>query len=223
MCASWRRPASGVAPKRPRYAWAPLRVLRRHRSINKWLALDGYGFHQGYFGWRQSITRQRRPRSLAGSEAKVFDQGLGRSLWFVCGASPAAVTRTIEAFDHGRQGDLWSGVGLAAAYAGGVDAIGLKVLHAAAGRHAPAFGQGVVFAAQARRQAGNPVPHVELACQVILGLGLPDAADIAHRYLPPDGDDIKSYQRWRLAIQAWCAGALPSPVTSNRRRHDVSP
>ena len=202
---------------------SPLRVLRRYRSINKWLALDGYGFHEGYFGWRQAITRQRRPRSLAGSAARVFDQGLGRSLWFVFGADPAAVARAIEAFDPGRQGDLWSGVGLAATYAGGVDAIGLQALHAAAGRHAPALGQGVIFAAQARRQAGNPVPHAALACQVILGLGLNDAAELALRYLPAHGDDVDSYQRWRLGIQAWCARELHGPVTSNLGRHDVSP
>ena len=184
---------------------SPLRALRRYRSINKWLALDGYGFHQGYFGWRQSITRQRRPSSLAGSAARVFDQGLGRSLWFVFGADPAAVARAIEAFDPDRQGDLWSGVGLAATYAGGVEAIGLQALHAAASRHAPALGQGVIFAAAARRRAGNPVAHAELACQVILGLGLNDAAALALRYLPAHGDDVDSYQLWRSSIQAWCA------------------
>ena len=183
---------------------SPLRVLRRYRSINKWLALDGYGFHQGYFGWRQAITRQRRPSSLAGSAARVFDQGLGRSLWFVFGADPAAVAPAIEAFDPDRQGDLWSGVGLAATYAGGVEAIGLQALHAAAGRHAPALGQGVIFAAAARRRAGNPVAHAELACQVILGLGLNDAAALALRYLPAHGDDVDRYQLWRSSIQAWC-------------------
>ena len=191
---------------------SPVRALRRYRSINKWLALDGYGFHEGYFGWRRSIARQRRPKSLVGSAAGVFDQGLGRSLWFVFGADPAAVARAIEAFDPGRHADLWSGVGLAATYAGGVDSIGLEVLRAAAGRNAPALGQGVIFAAEARRRAGNPVPHAELACQVILGLGLVDAAELARRYLPPDGDDIESYQRWREALQAWCGRRLQSPV-----------
>lgn len=187
---------------------SPLRALRRYRSINKWLALDGYGFHQGYFGWRQAITRQRRPSSLAGSAARVFDQGLGRSLWFVFGADPAAVAPAIEAFDPDRQGDLWSGVGLAATYAGGVEAIGLQALHAAAGRHAPALGQGVIFAAAARRRAGNPVAHAELACQVILGLGLNDAAALALRYLPAHGDDVDRYQLWRSSIQAWCGREL---------------
>lgn len=190
---------------------SPVRALCRYRSINKWLALDGYGFHEGYFGWRQSIARQRRPRSLAGSAARVFDQGLGRSLWFVFGADSAAVARAIEPFDPGRHGDLWAGVGLAATYAGGVDSIGLQALRTAAGRHTPALGQGVIFAAQARRRAGNPVPHADLACQVILGLGLLDAAELARRYLPPDGDDIESYQRWRVALQAWCARRFQSP------------
>ena len=201
---------------------SPVGALRRHRSINKWLALDGYGFHEGYFGWRQSIARQRRPRSLVGSAARVFDQGLGRSLWFVFGADPAAVTRAIEAFDPGRHGDLWSGVGLAATYAGGVDSIGLAALRAAAGCHTAALGQGVVFAAQARQRAGNSVPHAELACQVILGLRLPDAAAIARRYLPSYGDGIESYQQWRSDTQAWCARQLQGPQGPQGPQRPVS-
>lgn len=184
---------------------SPIRALRRYSSINKWLALDGYGFHEGYFGWRKSISQQRRPRSFVGSEAKVFDQGLGRSLWFVFGANPIVVARAIEAFEHDRQSDLWSGVGLAASYVGGVDSNGLTALCNAAGRHAAALGQGVIFAAEARRRAGNAVPHSELACQIILGLGVPEAAEVALRYLPPNGHDIESYQRWRLDIQDYCA------------------
>ena len=191
---------------------SPVRALRRYRSINKWLALDGYGFHEGYFGWRQSVSRQRRPRSLAGSAARVFDQGLGRSLWFVCGASAAAVARTVEAFAQDRRGDLWSGIGLAATYAGGVDRAGLGALREAAAGHVPALGQGVVFAAQARLRAGNPVPHAVLACREILGLDLPDAAALATRHLPSEGDDIESFQRWRFAIQAGCARSGLSPT-----------
>ena len=183
---------------------SPMRALRRYRSINKWLALDGYGFHEGYFGWRQSVSRQRRPRSLSGSAARVFDQGLGRSLWFVCGASPAAVARTVDAFAQDRRGDLWSGIGLAATYAGGVDRAGLGALRDAAAGHVPALGQGAVFAAEARLRAGNPVPHAVLACREILGLDLPDAAALASRHLPSEGDDIESFQQWRFAIQAWC-------------------
>ena len=41
---------------------APLAALHRHRSINRWLALDGLGFHAGYFDWRRVVGAGRRPK-----------------------------------------------------------------------------------------------------------------------------------------------------------------
>lgn len=183
--------------------------LRRHSSLNKWLALDGFGFHEGYFGWRKAILNQRRPRSMQGLAGQVFDQGLGRSLWFVLGASAQRIAAAIETFDLDRQGDLWSGVGLAATYAGGVAAKDLEELLARSSASAKAFAQGVVFAAEARRRANNSVPHAELACRIVLGMPLPLAADIAIRCIPV-GEDIQAYQMWRLRVQEECLRVLLS-------------
>ncbi len=85
-----------------------------------WLAVDGYGFHHGYFRWPEAVDRQRVPDRLDGYARRVFDQGLGRSLWFVEGAEVPRIAATIARFPASRHGDLWSGVGLACAYAGGV-------------------------------------------------------------------------------------------------------
>lgn len=187
---------------------SPQRALRHHRSIKRWLALDGWGFHAGYFDWRRSVLQQRRPAALQGLAARVFDQGLGRSLWFVWGANPLAVQRSIAGFAADRQADLWSGIGLAAAYAGAIDDVGLIALRRAAAGHGPDLGQGVAFAAEARWRAGNPVPHAERACQALLGLSLAQAAALARASLPAQGDDLESYQRWRAAIRAACAQGL---------------
>lgn len=191
---------------------SPAQVLKRHRSIHKWLALDGYGFHEGYFCWRRSVLQQRRPRSMCGDEGQVFDQGLGRSLWFVFGADPMRIADTIAGFAPGRQSDLWSGVGLAATYAGGVAADALQTVIRAAGLYRAALTQGVVFAAEARRRAGNPVPHSELACRLALGLSLPEAADIAVRCRPSDANDLAAYQAWRAGIQTECAALIQRPA-----------
>lgn len=186
---------------------SPLRALSQYGSINKWLALDGFGFHEGYFGWRKSVLAQRRPSSMHGIAGKIFDQGLGRSLWFVLGANPNRIATVVEAFDRERQGDLWSGVALAATYAGGVAGSDLEELLARSSSHSNAFAQGVVFASEARRRAGNPVPHAELACRKVLRLPLTLAADLAVRCIPV-GDDIESYQAWRLRIQEECSIVL---------------
>ena len=106
--------------------WA---IARLRRSVTpylaaldpllRWLVVDGYGFHEGYFSWPRYIEGRAIPVRLDGYERRVFDQGLGRSLWFVKGADVAAVANAINAFPSSRHNDLWSGVGLACAYAGG--------------------------------------------------------------------------------------------------------
>src|SRR6185369_14007382 len=63
-----------------------------------WLMVDGYGFHEGYFGWPRYVERLEIPDRLHGYELRVFDQGLGRSMWFVKGAHVAAVAKAIERF-----------------------------------------------------------------------------------------------------------------------------
>ena len=201
---------------------SPARVLARHGSINRWLALDGYGFHEGYFAWPKSVSQHRRPRSLGIDEARVFDQGLGRSLWFVFGANGGRIAEAIAAFDPSRHNDLWAGVGLAAAYAGGVGEDQLRQFVRGAGIHASAFAQGVAFAAEARRRADNPAASAALACEVVLGLSLVDAADIATRCVPPAANDIRAYQRWRTDIQAECASRMSGPVPVSKATPEVT-
>jgi hypothetical protein len=171
--------------------------------LARWLALDGYGFHQGYFYWPRSVRRQEVPRGVAGYARRAFDQGLGRSLWFVEGADAPRIAAAIAAFPPARQPDLWSGVGLACAYAGGRDQAHIELLREAAGRYLAQIAQGAAFAAKARAQAGNPAPHTELACGVLCGVSAEAAAgvtDTALLRLPPD-DVEPAYEIWRLRIQ----------------------
>ena len=93
--------------------------LARLDPLLCWLVVDGYGFHEGYFSWPRYVEQQAIPTRLKGYELRVFDQGLGRSIWFVKGADVAAVVSAINAFPFTRRGDLWSGVGLACARSGG--------------------------------------------------------------------------------------------------------
>lgn len=191
---------------------SPMRALSRYRNLNKWLALDGYGFHEGYFNWPRSVVRHRPARGLTADAARVFDQGLGRSLWFVRGADPCSVAAAIGSFDASRHGDLWAGVGLAVTYAGGAGATALQTLRKSAGPHACALAQGVVFAAQARRLAGNLVAHTELACAELLGMSACAAAEIAIETLSVGDDSLQAYQCWRLAIQQRCLKATTFAV-----------
>ncbi len=180
----------------------PSRVLKSFDPLLGWLAVDGYGFHEGFFKWPAYVARQERPRRLRGYALRVFDQGLGRSLWFVEGADVERVIGTINAFAPERHSDLWSGVGLACAYAGGADDAGLECLRARAGRFAPQLAQGAAFAAKTRRRAGNMAAHTEEACRVLCGMGARAAAEVtdAALRLAPRGGEEPAYETWRRRI-----------------------
>jgi F0F1-type ATP synthase membrane subunit c/vacuolar-type H+-ATPase subunit K len=184
---------------RPVESW-----LNRLDPVVKWLALDGYGFHEGYFHWPRYIENQELPRRLNGYACRGFDQGLGRCLWFVKGADVARIAATITAFPVSRQADLWSGVGLACAYAGGVERPAIAALVQAAGAYRPQLAQGVVFAAGTRQKAGNPAAHTELACRVVCGMPLTEAAHLfalTGQNLPTDKPE-PAFEVWRQRIQA---------------------
>lgn len=185
----------------------PVSVQRARQRLDPllgWLVLDGYGFHEGFFHWPRYLGGTRIPGRLKGYERRVFDQGLGRSLWFVDGADAGRIPQTIASFASERHSDLWSGVGLACGYAGGVDEVALRALGKAAGSFSPELAQGIAFAAKARRRAGHLPPHTELACALLCGTTARDAAQITDETLEglPAGEAEPAYEIWRRRIQA---------------------
>lgn len=177
--------------------------LAKLDPLLRWLVVDGYGFHEGYFGWPRYVERRSIPTRLNGYEQRVFDQGLGRSIWFVKGADVAAVASAINAFPSARRDDLWSGVGLACAYAGGCQRGAIDSLRAAANGHLPALAQGVAFAAKTRQRAANLNPHTETVSRVICGHSAEELAAITDAALENlhERDGSPAYETWRRRIQ----------------------
>jgi len=189
-----------------RIAWLRLNLknyLKRLHPLLYWLALDGYGFHEGYFNWPRYVEEQKTPRHLSAYALRAFDQGLGRSLWFVEGADVDRIPMTIEKFPLHRRADLWSGVGLACAYAGGTAASGIETLKRAAASYSSELAQGAAFAAKARELAGNEAEHTDLACRIFARLsahGASAVTDEALEELRADGNK-PAYEVWRERIQ----------------------
>lgn len=182
----------------------------------RWLVIDGYGFHEGFFHWRRYVAGQPAPKRLQGYARRVFDQGLGRSLWFVDGADVELLPRTIAALPPERHADLWSGVGLAATYAGGVEEAELRQLREAAGPHGPHLAQGAAFAAKARQRAGNVTDHTRLAARVLCDLTVEEAATVTDAALEnlPHRAEAPAYELWRQRIQ----GAFTRRRTGDRMK-----
>lgn len=173
------------------------------------VVLDGYGFHEGFFAYRRTVGERVVPDRITGYGRRAFDHGLGRSVWFTAGADVAQVAATIGTFAPGRHADLWSGVGFACGYTGGVAREKLEGLRDAAGTRLGDLAVGVAVAATMRHRGDNPVLHNDDACEVLCGLTSTEVATVAElalRDLPADGpapgdDTVPAYQVWRQRIR----------------------
>lgn len=167
-------------------------IARLEDRVICWLVMEGYGFHKGFFFRRRYVDQQRVPARFSPYGQRIFDQGLGRSIWFLAGAKVAQIATTLAAFPPARQADLWVGIGVACTYVGGVDLATVEALQQAAGPYQPQLAMGAAFVAKGRQLAGNPVPHTDLVCQSIWGLSAEQAASIttvAFQDLPTDGPE----------------------------------
>ena len=190
------------------WVWArlPVNVRRAGQRLDPvlgWLAFDGWGFHEGFFHWPKYIGGQPLPKKLKGFERRVFDQGFGRSLWFVNGGNIELIAQTLANFSPDRQSDLWSGIGLAATYAGIVSEASLVALREKSGSFQPRLAQGAAFAAKARQRAGNMTDYTGRAAKILCGMSAEEAArltDEALENLPADSD-APAYEIWRRRVQ----------------------
>ena len=176
------------------------RFIRRFDPVLRWLVLDGYGFHQGYFHFKAPVDSAVNRLSM--DARHVFYQGLGRSLWFVHGCDFHKISKTISSFPAIYQGDAWSGIGLACAYAGGTSSGEMKEAVSLAGRFNFALAQGAAFAAKARQLAGNEAAHTEEACAVFVRMSTDEAATLTDTALAQINRNSSSpYQQWREQVQ----------------------
>jgi hypothetical protein len=180
----------------------PEPFLKRLDPVLCWLALDGYGFHEGFFRRRRYVEQQALPTRLSPYARRIFDQGLGRSIWFLGGGDVGAVAATIASFAPGRQADLWNGVGLACGYTGGVERAAIDAMKALAGQYRVQLAVGAAMAAHARHRAGTPAPYAELACEALCNTSSLQASRIvdgALQNLPLDGRD-PAYAVWQQRL-----------------------
>lgn len=179
-------------------------VIAGFHPVLRWLVIDGYGFHEGFFHWQTPLRWkiEAKMKALSVDSRHVFYQGLGRSLWFVHGADRQQIEHTISGFGPEFRGDAWSGVGLACAYAGGLDKNEMEELLWHAGQHRPALAQGAAFAAKARQLADNRAAHTELACNQLCSMSADSASEFCDETLL-QLNPLHScpYQQWRELLQ----------------------
>lgn len=194
----------------PRLAWPD---LRRYDPLLRPLVLDGYGFHECFFNTRKTLegggflTLPRPLPELGRDTDSYLWQGVGRALWFVCAADPETIGSTIESrFPTAAHAPLWSGAGLAAAYAGGVSPEVRRKLVGRSGEHHGWLRQGASFGIEARYRAGTAGPDTEVAAEVLCELDPTEIRRRVEQARPPgrlvDSDTDDLYNSWRAAVAA---------------------
>lgn len=176
----------------------PTPHLDRFDPVVGWAVLDGYGFHAGFFERRHYVFGNAQPTHLAAPYRSLFDQGLGRAIWFASGGVVESAAATVASLSANRHGDLWNGVGMACAYGGGADRAAIEQLRSAAAGFEDRLAWGAATAAWTRWLAGNPASHTDLACEVFVGFPSVYAASVLEQ-----GRGLDAVTFAAVPIRAW--------------------
>ncbi len=141
--------------------------LTQLNPISSWPIIDGYGFNHGIYRWREYIDGQAIPEQLVGYTCRVFDQGLGRSIWLLDGTDVTRISVTVGAFSSIRQADIWGGVGYACSSICGAERATIEALGTAAGSYLSELAKGAACAAKFRKLLGNPAGYTEFVHEVL--------------------------------------------------------
>ena len=198
--------------KLPRVLWKkimPDLTGLKYFPIMTWLAVDGYGFDLAYFHPTKWVDRQEIPAPYPWEGnpdyfLRAVDQGIGRALWFMNGGRPEPVVAAVGRFAPHRRADLWSGIGLAATFAGGCSPDELAWLRQAAGRYRPEVALGAVNAVVGRDHAGYLPERTEPALAALTGLTVAAAVNLAASTEVPGERDgkVPAYELWRQRVAA---------------------
>jgi hypothetical protein len=184
----WQKLFMAVGDRHPvqLYLGRGMAISQANQSVTKHLeqfdellspfVVDGYAFHSALFG--STDFASHRGSDCQGHLQKVLDQGIGRSYWFASGGNTDKILAKVANMPESRHRELWVGLGVASAYAGGSSPADLSALAVASGHHRGSLGQGAVFAAYVRNLAGNQAEHTNVACKIFSSFDARQAAKI---------------------------------------------
>lgn len=115
--------------------------------------LDGYGYWHGLFRRRLTIRTQQIPAEITPEYQTGFDQGVGRSIWYLSKGNVSKLSTIINHFSGNRKPNLWQGVGVASTYVGGCSSELIAELKSAAGEFKTNFENGVGSAEESMKEA----------------------------------------------------------------------
>lgn len=178
--------------------------MQRKQTVWHWFAIDGFGFQQTLCDPEKYLKRQSRPQfqRMPAYAARVFDQGLGRSLWFLCKGDVSAIAEVIVSFGEHRRSDLWVGTGVAAAHTGGTSSDDLRALVEHSGVHKSYLAMGAAIAAHVRSVAKTNAGVTDDVCRILVGMNAEKASGLvqaAHVQITGH-DPLAAHENWQQCI-----------------------
>ena len=167
----------------------PESILGSLDSIIQARAMDGFGYYMGIFRRRVSIRTQQIPEGISDNLQLAFDQGLGRSLWYISKGDLEMLERMMDSFPVYRQKHMWRGIGVACPVVGGCNAQHLNSLRQLAGDFKNQLETGCALAAKSSVAAGIENRVLDDACELWLNRSKADAAGLTDI-------DSESYLDW---------------------------
>ena len=149
---------------------ADLASLSSIEPLLKARVLDGYGYCDGTFRQRLTIGQQQIHSFLTDTDLVGYDQGIGRSIWYITRGDTTILPKLIDPFWASRKPHLWRGIGIAMTYVGGVDESTLKAIIELASVYRSHLGVGALLAYRSRYDAQSLNRDTVLACQLLSGL-----------------------------------------------------
>lgn len=145
---------------------SPIEILHQLEPEYRYRVCDGYGYYEGFFRRRKSILNQQQPEWNDSVATGAYNQGLGRSLWYINNGDINAAKHALEKFPAERHNDLWRGLGIAIAYVGGCNENSLKEIFEKAEEHKVDLAEGANRALHSRKQSGCFSADTELVCRL---------------------------------------------------------
>ncbi|MEO8583973.1 MAG: DUF1702 family protein [Flavitalea sp.] len=143
-----------------------LPIIKTLDPVMRFRVLDGYGYYDGIFRQRKTITNRIVPDEMDANLLPGYDQGLGRSMWYTCKGECESVSGMIGTFPASRHKDLWRGTGIACVYVGGYDENILRKLFTLSSENHSQLSVGAALVSRSRGNANAPTPYTELACRI---------------------------------------------------------
>jgi enediyne biosynthesis protein E3 len=162
---------------------------------------DGCGYYDGTFRRRQVVDDLHLPAYIPANGLCMYHQGIGRSLWYSCGADEKKLAAKIKTFTLHMQPFLWRGASIAIAYIGGCYKDQLARIY----REAQEFGkyivEGSALAAASRIQADTMTADTDQCVRLWYEMYNDQLANITSGSLDTFSAAETIYQNWIISTE----------------------